>query len=158
MKKVVKIIFYTTLVFFILIQFIRLNKNEEGYKTLLAFETETKVTEQVKEILKANCYDCHSNQTVYPWYAEIAPVSFWMADHVNEGKYELNFSEWSSFSTKRKDHKLEELVEEVEEGEMPLDSYTWIHGKLSEKDQKNLLDWANLARLPYQLELEKLRK
>lgn len=158
MKKVVKIIFYATLGIFILIQFIRLDKNQGGYESLLVFESETNVPEQVKEILKTNCYDCHSNQTVYPWYAEIAPVSFWMADHVNEGKDELNFSEWKSFSTKRKDHKLEELVEELEKGEMPLDSYTWTHGKLSEKDQELLIQWANIARLPYQMELRSLQK
>ncbi len=157
MKKVVKLIFYITLGIFIVIQFIRLDKNEGGYESLLTFERETNTPENVKEILKTHCYDCHSNQTVYPWYAEIAPLSFWMADHVNEGKEELNFSEWQHFSTKRKDHKLEELVEEVEEGEMPLDSYTWIHGSLSKKDQEILIQWANVARLSYQKELKTIQ-
>ena len=152
-----KIILFLVIVL-VLIQFIRPDKNEGGYESLAAFKTETNVSEEVYQILKTNCFDCHSNQTVYPWYAEISPVSIWLKDHVDEGKDELNFSDWKNYSVKRKDHKLEELVEEVEKGEMPLDSYTWIHGKLSEKDQEILLQWANISRLPYQLELEKLRK
>jgi len=146
------------IIVFIIIQFIRPDKNEGGYESLTAFKTETNVSEEVAQILQTNCFDCHSNQTVYPWYAEISPLSFWFKDHIDEGKEELNFSEWKTYSVKKKDHKLEELIEEVEEGEMPLDSYTWIHEKLSEKDQNTLLEWANLSRLPYQLELKNLRK
>jgi hypothetical protein len=152
-----KIILFLVIVL-VLIQFIRPDKNEGGYESLAAFKTETNVSEEVHQILKTNCFDCHSNQTVYPWYAEFSPLSFWFKDHIDEGKEELNFSEWNKYSLKKKDHKLEELIEEVDEGEMPLDSYTWIHGKLSEKDQKTLINWVNLARLPYQMELEKLRK
>ncbi|PHS68332.1 MAG: cytochrome C [Flavobacterium sp.] len=158
MKKIIKYILIVLIVIFVVIQFIRPDKNEGGYESLAAFKTETKIPKEVFQIMKTNCFDCHSNQTVYPWYAEISPVSLWLEDHINHGKEELNFSEWGSYSLKRKDHKLEELTEEVDEGEMPLDSFTWIHGKLSEKDQKILLDWANISRLPYQLELEKLRK
>ncbi|MCF6306801.1 MAG: heme-binding domain-containing protein [Flavobacteriaceae bacterium] len=158
MKKIIKYILIILIIALVVMQFIRPDKNEGGYESLAAFKTETNVPEEVFEILKTNCFDCHSNQTVYPWYAEISPLSYWFKDHIDEGKDELNFSEWKSYSVKKKDHKLEELVEEVEEGEMPLDSYTWIHAKLSKKDRKTLIVWANLARLPYQLELEKLRK
>ena len=108
----------------------------------------------MRAILKTNCYDCHSNHTVYPWYAEIAPVSFWLADHVKDGKKHFNVSDWESYSAKRKDHKLEELFEEVERGEMPLDSYTWIHGNISEDEQKILMQWAQLARLQYKSQIE----
>ena len=105
-------------------------------------------------ILKTQCFDCHTNVTKYPWYAEIAPFSFWLDDHILDAKKHFNMSEWSSFSAKKKDHKLEELIEEVEEGEMPLPSYTWIHGTLSDADKKTLLDWANIARLNYERELQ----
>lgn len=154
MKKVLKIVIRIVIVAFVIIQFIRSDKNEGGYESLSDFKTETNVSEKVYSILETNCFDCHSNQTVYPWYAEISPLSYWFKDHIDEGKDELNFSEWKNYSTKKKDHKLEELIEEVDEGEMPLDSYTWIHGKLPEDDQKVLLEWAALSRLKYQSELK----
>ncbi len=158
MKKVIKYILIILIVVFVVIQFIRPDKNEGGYESLAVFKTETKVSDEVFQILKTNCFDCHSDQTVYPWYAEISPASLWLKDHIDKGKDELNFSDWETFSVKRKDHKLEELVEEVEKGAMPLDYYTWIHGKLSEKDQETLILWANLARLKYQSELKELSK
>ena len=77
-----------------------------------------------------------------------------MADHVNDGKKHFNVSAWSDYSTKKKDHKLEEVIEMVEEGEMPLDSYTWLHGNLSENDTKLLLQWVAIARLQYMAQLE----
>lgn len=154
MKRILKIVGWVALVALVIIQFIRPEKNEGGYESVSFFENETKPSEQVAVILKNNCYDCHSNQTQYPWYAEIAPFSFWLDDHVKHGKGDLNFSEWESFSAKKKDHKLEEIFEEVEEGEMPLDSYTWIHGNLSKDDQKLLLQWAQLARMQYQNQIE----
>ncbi|GAB5400382.1 MAG: heme-binding domain-containing protein [Aureisphaera sp.] len=154
MKRIIKWILRIALLALIVIQFIRPEKNNAGYETLSAFETETKPSVEVAGILKANCYDCHSNQTQYPWYAEVAPISYWLDDHVRHGKGDFNMSEWNSYSVKKKDHKLEELIEEVEEGHMPLDSYTWIHGTLSEEDKKALLLWAELARMQYKKELE----
>ncbi|WP_273005712.1 heme-binding domain-containing protein, partial [Leeuwenhoekiella blandensis] len=68
------------------------------------------------------CYDCHSNQTTYPWYSNLAPASFYLEDHIKDGKRHLNFSEWEQYSAKRKDHKLDELIEEVEREGMPLES------------------------------------
>ena len=123
-------------------------------KVSRAFENETKPIEEVRAILKENCYDCHSNQTEYPWYSRIAPVSYWLDDHVEEGKEHFNMSAWESYSTKKKDHKLEELIEEVEEGEMPLDSYTWIHGNLGTEDQEQLIQWAQLVRMSYRADLK----
>lgn len=149
MKKILKIFGWIALIALVVIQFIRPEKNDSGYESIINFENDTSPSVEVAAILKNNCYDCHSNQTQYPWYAEIAPFSFWLADHVDHGKGHFNVSEWESYSDKKKDHKLEELIEEVEEGEMPLDSYTWMHGDLSEDDTKLLLQWASLARLKY---------
>lgn len=154
MKKVIKLVLVVLLVALVLMQFIRPEKNQGGYESVAAFLAETKPSEAVAGILKAHCYDCHSNQTQYPWYAEIAPVSYFLKDHVDEGKEHFNISGWTSYSLKKKDHKLEELIEEVEKGEMPLDSYTWIHGNLAESDRELLLQWAQLVRLSFQDELK----
>lgn len=107
------------------------------------FITYTNTPEEVANILKTSCYDCHSFQTNYPWYANVAPVSWWVFDHINEGRDELNFSQWGVFTEKRKTKKLKEIMEEVEEGEMPLSSYTITHGnaKLSEKNKEDLINW-----------------
>ncbi|MBW2937592.1 heme-binding domain-containing protein [Aureisphaera sp. CAU 1614] len=154
MKKILKYFLILALLALVVIQFIRPEKNLGGYESVAFFESETKPSQEVRGILKNNCYDCHSNHTNYPWYAEIAPFSFYLDDHVRHGKGELNFSEWENFSAKKKDHKLEEVFEEVEKGEMPLDSYTWIHGNLSKEDQKLLLQWAQLARMQYSNQIE----
>ena len=117
------------------------------------FITETNPPEDVKLILKSTCYDCHSNNTRYPWYNNIAPVSYWLADHVKEGKGELNFSVWGSYSAKKKDHKLEEVVEVIEAGEMPLKEYTWTHeeAKLTDAQKQAIIKWAKQSRVLYQL-------
>lgn len=154
MKKILKYIGILLLVGLVVIQFIRPDKNNGGLEGITAFKSDTKPSEEVFMVLKQNCFDCHSDETKYPWYAEIAPISYWLADHVKHGKGDFNMSAWDSYSTKKKDHKLEELIEEVEEGKMPLDSYTWVHGKLSKDDQELLIQWATLARMQYQDELK----
>ncbi|MBJ2172940.1 heme-binding domain-containing protein [Aureibaculum sp. A20] len=99
--------------------------------------------------IKASCYDCHSNNTAYPWYAEVAPVSWWVANHVNDGKKHFNFSIWDTYSDKKKDHKLEENIEMIEEKEMPLESYLPMHpeAKLSEEQQKELIAYFKEVKL-----------
>ncbi|MDX1463020.1 MAG: heme-binding domain-containing protein [Marinirhabdus sp.] len=154
MTKFLRYFLLLALAALVIIQFIRPEKNQGGYESVMAFENETKPSVAVAEILKTNCYDCHSDQTQYPWYSEIAPFSFWLDEHIEHGKGHFNVSVWNTYSAKKKDHKLEELIEMVEEGEMPLDSYTWLHGDLSEEDTKALLQWAGLARLQYKKELE----
>lgn len=132
------------------IQFIPVASNSQGYKSVRAFERETQMSPELTEVFQTNCYDCHSNQTQYPWYSKIAPVNFWLDEHVRDGKKHFNVSEWGQYSIKRKDHKLEELIEEVQEQEMPLPSYTWVHGKLSQENRQALIDWAQMVRLSYQ--------
>jgi len=149
MKGVLKKIGLLLLLVFIVMQFVRPDKNEAGYESVAYFENDTKPTPEIKEILKSNCYDCHSNQTNYPWYAEIAPVSYWLGDHVEEGKKHFNVSDWEQYSDKKRDHKLDELIEEVEEGEMPLSSYTWIHGDLEKEEMETLIAWTKELRKKY---------
>ena len=99
--------------------------------------------ENIQNILKTSCYDCHSNNTNYPWYNKIQPVNWWLADHINEGKEELNFDEFNAYSTKKKLHKLDEVIETIKDNEMPLKSYTLIHSnaKLSENDKQEIEAW-----------------
>lgn len=102
------------------------------------------VPAEVEKVLQRACYDCHSNRTSYPWYADVQPVGWWLEWHVRDGKKHFNFSEFGSYSAKRADHKLEELSEEVREHKMPLKSYTWMHpeARLSDTDIKLVADWA----------------
>lgn len=131
-----KKILYILLAIVIIIQFIRPERNLGKRET----ENTIFVSNEVGQILQASCFDCHSNYTVYPWYTNIQPIGWWLNHHVNEGKEELNFSEFEAYSLKRKLHKLEEIKEMVDEGEMPLSSYTLIHGDASlSAEQKEIL-------------------
>lgn len=147
MKRSTKILI-GILIVLILIQFIRPQRNNGDALGRNDFTHEIPTPDSVMGILKTSCFDCHSNRTVYPWYAEIAPVSWWLSNHVNEGKAELNFSEFITYNDKRKNKKLEEIAKTVEEHEMPLSSYTLIHkdAKLSQLDKETLVQWAKSAR------------
>ena len=98
----------------------------------------------VKAIFDRSCYDCHSNETVWPWYSRIAPISWQVAHDVHEGREHLNFSEWGSYSDRRLEHAREEILEETQSGEMPLGMYLVIHSgaKLSEEDKQVIAAWA----------------
>lgn len=147
--KIIKKILVTLLVILVAIQFYRPEKNNADYRDVAAFETETKPSKDVKIILESKCYDCHSNKTKYPWYAEVAPFSLWVADHVEEGNEHFNVSKWEIYDDKKRDHKLDELIEEVEEGEMPLDEYTWLHGSITQEEKALVIAWAKKARTNY---------
>jgi len=152
--KILKKGLLLALFIFIGMQFYRPEKNTtDNSKHLAVFISETNPPEEVKQILKNTCYDCHSNNTAYPWYSTIAPVSYWLADHIKDGKKHLNFSEWDTYKSKRKAHKLEELIEEVKEGKMPLDEYTWMHSNaiLSSEEKEAIIAWAKQTRVLYQL-------
>jgi len=149
--KIFKKIGLLLLVVFIIAQFFGPDKNEGDMASVDAFYADTNPPEDVKLILKAACNDCHSDNTRYPWYSNITPVNYWLNEHVNDGKKHFNISKWNDYSDKKKDHKLEELIEMVEEKEMPLDSYTWTHedAKLSQDQIDAVLAWAKTVRLKY---------
>lgn len=130
---------------FIGIQFIPVTLNQSEIVSENDIIATLNPPEEIVLILKTSCYDCHSNNTVYPWYDKIAPISWLVANHIDEAKEELNFSEWASFSDKRKAKKLKEMIEELEEGEMPLQSYLITHGdaKLSTVQVGQLKNWIN---------------
>jgi len=142
-----KIIFAVIAIIF-LVQFIQPKKNIALGIQPNAITTKYAVPAEVDKILTVACKDCHSNNTVYPWYSNIQPLGWWLSYHVNDGKEHLNLDEFTTNTLKRQDHKLEELVESQEDQWMPLDSYTWIHkgARLSDADRKLLINWANNTR------------
>ncbi len=130
----------------VILQFVRPTKNEGLAFTENDISHFDSVPDNVKKILETSCFDCHSNHTVYPWYTNIQPIGLWMQWHVNEGKEELNFSEFKTYKPKRQKHKFEEIIEMVEEQEMPLSSYTLIHSetKLTSEQLNSLVTWAKI--------------
>jgi len=151
--RIFKRIFLLLLIVLIIAQFFGPKKNHGELASIDAFYEDTNPTENIKIILKDACIDCHSDVTKYPWYFSVTPVNYWMAEHVNDAKKHFNFSNWEGNSVKRKDHKFEELIEMVEDKEMPLPSYTWTHSeaKLSEDQINDILEWAKLVRIKYSL-------
>lgn len=128
----------------VLIQFIRPERNGNWEKSDNDISMAINVPSNVQQILETSCYDCHSNHTTYPWYTNIQPIGLWMQHHVDEGKEELNFSEFKTYKPKRQKHKLEEIAEQVNEHEMPLNSYTLIHKNAILTPEQNvaLVSWA----------------
>jgi len=141
----IKKILLTLLVILIIIQFIRPSRNKSSEISANDISKHYAVPATIDGILKRSCNDCHTNNTTYPWYTNIQPLAWWMQNHVNEGKGHLNFSEFASYAPKRQHHKLEETIEMVKEGEMPLNSYLWMHGnaKLMAADRTSLVSWAD---------------
>lgn len=149
-KKIftIKKILWGLLIVILAMQFFRIDKTNPAVDPASDFIGIAKPTTEVSALLKSACYDCHSHETKYPWYTNIAPVSWWLKDHINEGREELNFSTWSSYPAKKQDKKLKECVELIKEKEMPLPSYTWIHSdaRLTDAQRVMLTDWFNSLR------------
>lgn len=148
LKKIFKITFQILLVAFIAIQFIRPKKNKAAGISKNDISTIYPVPNHVQTILKTSCYDCHSNNTVYPWYAKVQPVAWWLADHIKDAKKDLNFSEFAGYPIRRQYRKLEEINDLVKKDEMPLNSYLWIHkyAKLEEQQKLTLANWVTSLR------------
>jgi len=139
-------ILITLLVLLIVIQFFRPEKNQNNDQSK-HIGTLYPIPEDVKQILSVACYDCHSNNTRYPWYNNIQPVAWWLSYHVNDGKRHLNLSTLASRRVALQNHKMEEIVEMVDEGEMPLKSFTWIHAdaRLTSEQKNKITDWARMT-------------
>jgi len=140
-----KKILITLAIILVVIQFIRPAKNVSGANTH-AIHKKYNVPPEIGTILEGACYDCHSNTTKYPWYANVQPTAWWLAHHVKEGKEHLNFSEFTNRRIAYQNHKLEEVVEMVKEKEMPLPSYTWFglhpEADLTDQQRGQLTLWA----------------
>jgi hypothetical protein len=140
MKRLLLII----LALFILIQFIKIEKNDSKNE-MNAISTVMEIPVEVNRIIQTSCADCHSNSTNYPWYNKIAPASWFLANHVNDGKEHLNFSEWTTYNKDQKQYIIKNLKEVLNEREMPLKSYVLVHKELglSENQYQILYDWVN---------------
>lgn len=141
----------------LIIQFIRPSKNvSEQLITDNDISRTYAISEEVHKILIQKCYDCHSNSTVYPWYNNIQPIGWWLAAHVDEGKDELNFSEFKTYPEKKANHKMEEFSEAVNEGWMPLDSYLWTHqdAKITAEDKNVINAWIKTLPIVFEKEEE----
>lgn len=127
----------------IVIQFFPIILNESDYVPQSDFMVENQVPATIKNRLQVSCYDCHSNNTDYPWYSKIQPAAWFLEDHIQEGKDELNFNEWATYSDRRKNSKLRSIISQIEEDKMPLDSYTLIHKDaiLSDEDKRMIIDY-----------------
>ena len=146
--KVAKWLLIIVALVFVVIQLkrpARTNPPVDESQTIFA---RTQMTPQVAAIFNRSCRDCHSNKTVWPWYTNFAPISWFIVDHVNEGRKHMNLSEWGSLDRDHQDKKLRQVCDEVTDGAMPLSTYTPLHpgSKLSPEDVKTLCDWTDAER------------
>jgi hypothetical protein len=130
------------------IQFIQPARNKSGQVMQMDISKAFLIPPLVDTLLKTSCYDCHSNNTEYPWYANLQPVGWILNRHIQGGKIELNFSNFGSYSIRRQQSKLKSIASQVNNGVMPPPSYTWMHknAKLSKENKALIIDWANKAK------------
>ena len=147
-KKILKWTGLLLLTAFIVLQFFRPTKNKSDVISNNDITKLYAVPRDVENILKTSCYNCHSNNTVYPWYAEVQPVAWWLNGHIQNGKKDLNFSEFGTYRIRRQYKKLEEIDDLVKDNKMPLDSYLWIHknAKLNDDQKKVISNWVTTVR------------
>lgn len=138
-----KKIFVILLVGFIIIQFFPIDKTNPPLEPGMDFIRIKDTPPEIAKLIRTSCYDCHSNETKFPWYAGIAPSSWFLKNHINEGRKELNFSTFATYEPSRQIHKMEEAAEMVEKKKMPLDYYFIGHqdAKLTDADRKKLADY-----------------
>lgn len=139
----IKKILLGLLAVFIILQFFQIKKKPIEFDASQDFFTTVEAPDDLKMLVKDACYDCHSHETTYPWYASVQPVGWWLQHHVNEGKGHLNFSEWTTLPARRAGHKLEECYEEVEEHKMPLKAFLITHpeARLSDEQRAEMVAW-----------------
>jgi hypothetical protein len=138
-----KIILIASVVF-VAVQFIQPSRNISNKVLATDITRVYHVPDIVQSLLKTACYDCHSNNTIYPWYSRIQPGAWFMANHVKNGKEDLNFSDFGSYSLRKQQHKLKSIAEEINEGDMPIAPYKLLHSnaRLNEHQKAILVDWA----------------
>ena len=141
--KILKIIAIIALVVLVGIQFVPTERNQSDVVPITDFMLVNNVPNDIKNKLQVSCYDCHSNNTQYPWYDKVQPIAWFLEEHINEGKAELNFSEWDTYSDRRKSSKLRSIIKQIESGGMPLEGYTLIHGDavLSKAEKTEVVEY-----------------
>lgn len=138
-----KNILIVVVAFLIIAQFFRIDKTNPTVEANKDYLQLTNTPAKVKKLISAACYDCHSYQTAYPWYTNVAPVSWYVKNHVNHGREHLNFSEWGNYTRNQQQHKMEESHEVTQSGEMPMFSYKLIHPTawISKEERQLLISW-----------------
>lgn len=144
----VKKILLGLLVLLIFIQFWHPARNKSEQAMPNDITKTVAVPNEVQGILEKSCYNCHSNNTDYPWYAYVQPLHWYLDDHIEKGKAELNFNEFNSYSSRRQMNKLRAIGSSLKEGTMPLPSYTLLHSNaiLSKKEKALLMSWLEKAK------------
>jgi len=143
MKKTRRKVLLALVAVFVIIQFFRIDKSVPEYNAADDFLTLTAAPAEVAGLMRAVCYDCHSYETKYPWYANVAPVSWWIKGHIDEGREHLNYSTFGARSLEQRADMIEESGEVVTEGWMPLNSYKWGHSeaRLSDAQRQLIGNW-----------------
>ena len=141
--KILKIVFVLLLIAFIIAQFVPVDKSNPNFDNKLDLINMENPPEEIANMLRSTCYDCHSNETVWPWYSNIAPVSWVVAKHVVEGRDNFNFSFWGEYDQDDKAYAVEEIIEEMEDGGMPIPGYDLTHpeAKLTIEQKESLYVW-----------------
>ena len=127
-----------------ILQFFRPTKNFSTAPSTSGIASTFAVPSDVQALLRRSCYDCHSNNTIYPWYAEVEPVGWWLNSHITHGKRSLDFDEFGAYPPFRQYHRFGDIIEQVTKDEMPLPSYLIIHryAKLSPQEKTILVQWS----------------
>ena len=145
MRKISKIVLIGLVVLFAVAQFLRPDLSNPPTNAEQRLDGVSAVPEAVAAILRRSCNDCHTNETHHPWYAQVSPISWWLKGHIDGARAELNFSEWGTYSERKRSRKLEEICDQVRGGQMPLPSYTWMHSDavLTETDINVVCEWTS---------------
>lgn len=149
MKRFLKVLLIVLVIAFLGAQAVRPTRANPPVDESQTIFATGNVPPDVKAIIDRSCNDCHTHTVKWPWYSHAAPMSWLVAEDVEEGRKELNFSTWGTYPPKRQDHKLEEICEQVEKGEMPLRNYLYVHpgAKLSDADRQRLCEWTKEFRM-----------
>ena len=144
MKRLLKWTVVAIAALFVAIQFIRPARTNPAIDQSRTLEAHARVPTEINAILSRSCNDCHSNKTTWPWYSNVAPVSWLLTDHVNHGRKVMNFSDWAQYDREDERKLLKDICNEVKSGEMPMSSYLPLHpeAKLSPDDVTKLCDWS----------------
>jgi len=147
-KSAIQKLLITALVALFVIQLFSIDKTNPPIAESKDFYSTVEMPSDVQLMLKKSCNDCHSHNVAYPWYTNVEPISWWVKGHINAGQQKLNFSTWNDYSADKKNHKLEECIEVMEDKRMPLKSYTWMHKgtALNEADREKLISFFRSAK------------
>jgi hypothetical protein len=148
LKRIAKWLVISLVVLFLAIQFVRPARTNPAVDESQTIFARAQMTPPVTAIFNRSCADCHSNKTVWPWYTNVAPVSWFIVNHVNEARPRLNLSEWGKLDRDRQSKKLQQICDEVTDGGMPLSTYTPLHpgSKPTPADVKVLCEWTDAER------------